>query len=433
MSHTSKTLKSIAMGEDYKALVTAIEKGDYQTLYDSYMRVAKLLEEAEKQIQDKIESLPRRNKDEDREKFRTAFQLRSKTTLPQWHWLKSEINKQKITEAQVIGLGKKGDPLAKTPEGRIVVLSGSQAKEGDKVTIRVMTGGEKLDFGSVFELTPESFYFILNSDTLQQVRDSLDSMRERVEHYLGNINECHLAKLGELLVELEKVRELSPKLQEGERERVIAKIMAYRKRLLNSSMEKLVFEYLASEEEKEIRDIYKNDEQQIASALSAPGLLRRQSYEAIKGGLFTGEELRGYSEVLDKMGGTLDTMSSAIAFMDFKAGFEGVKPKLQTYIEKMDRLVSGLLFRSRQLTRTLVNDETSSTEGLESKVKEAFSAGVLASELRRAFRNTEEYLDLRGAFLTFKEKLGDKEAVAAETAIRPYLRQKMAQVFGNKR
>ena len=114
MSHTSKTLKNIAASEEYKALDTAIETGDYQTLYESYMKVDGLIREAEAQIEETISNLPRQNKEEERQKFRMAFASRSKTALPQWYRIKSEMQQQKIMECEIVSIGKKGDPVART-------------------------------------------------------------------------------------------------------------------------------------------------------------------------------------------------------------------------------------------------------------------------------------------------------------------------------
>jgi len=431
MSHTSKTLKSIAAGEEYKSLVSAIEKRDYQSLYESYMKVAKLLEEAGKGIEEKIENLPRRNKDEDRQKFQTAFALRSRTALPQWYGIKSEIQKQKIMDGVVVSIGKKGDPLARTPEGKLVVLSGSSAKEGDRVTLKVITEGEKLGFGRQFELTPESFYFMLNQEVYQQVRDSLDFVHKSVESYTGAGDES-LTMFGEILRVLEEVRELVPKIQESDRENVTNRILFYRRRLMSATVEKLVLDLIATEEEKGIKELCAGDEAQITCALNAPGLFRPRSFQAFREGLFTGDKLRGYTEVMGNLEKGLDTMDSALQFMEFKAGMEGLQPRAKLYVDKMERFLRRLQEKARQFSITLADDRTGNVEEIRAKIQEAFSEKVLGNELSRVFRTAGEFFDTRGAALELKAKLGDTQCLAAETELKPYLRHKVNRAFGEK-
>ena len=73
MSQTRKTLKKIASTDQYQALATAVKEDDYETIVSSYIKLSQLLEEAEREIEGKIQSLPRRNKGEDYKRFRTAF------------------------------------------------------------------------------------------------------------------------------------------------------------------------------------------------------------------------------------------------------------------------------------------------------------------------------------------------------------------------
>ncbi len=72
MSQTTKTLKKLASGEEYKALVAAIEQGDCEATSKAYLEIERLLQEAQKEIREKIASLPRQNKDVDSQKFQAA-------------------------------------------------------------------------------------------------------------------------------------------------------------------------------------------------------------------------------------------------------------------------------------------------------------------------------------------------------------------------
>jgi len=73
MSNTKKTLKRIASSEEYQALVTAIDQTDYESIFSSYVQISRLLEEAGSEIEKTIENLPRRNKDDERRRFQSAF------------------------------------------------------------------------------------------------------------------------------------------------------------------------------------------------------------------------------------------------------------------------------------------------------------------------------------------------------------------------
>ena len=125
MSQTRKTLKKIASTDQYQALVTAVKEADYETIVSSYIKLSQLLEEAEREIEGKIQSLPRRNKGEDYKRFRTAFAARIRMVLPQWYWVDSELRERGVVEGEVFGFGSKGDPIVRTAEGRVVALKGA--------------------------------------------------------------------------------------------------------------------------------------------------------------------------------------------------------------------------------------------------------------------------------------------------------------------
>lgn len=432
MSHTAKTLKSIANGEEYKALCTAIETRDYQTLYNAYTKLTQLLVDAEQEIAGKIENLPRRNKDEDRQKFQAAFAFRSRTAVPQWHWLKSEIQKQNILDGVVVSMGKKGDPMTRTPDGRLVVLTGSQAKEGDKITFTVVSEGLKIDFGKQFELTPDAFYFLLNQEVNQQVRDSLDEVQKKLESFPGDNDDDNLSMMDEILKTLEEVKELAPKLLDIERERILNRIATYRRRLLSPIVEKLALDAVNQEEEKAIKELCNGDEGQAAMALAAPGLYRLVTLKTFKEQLFDGEQLRDYDTMLREKEKNMDTMESALKFEELKAGFSNLVPKARLYVDRMERLQQRIQVKARQLINTVVDDKSSNAEAVLGKIGEAFSEKALGNELRRVFRSPEEFFDARGATMDLKTKMGDTQCAAAEAVLKPYLRQRVNQVFGGK-
>src|SRR4030042_34854 len=152
MSQTVKTLKKIASSEEYKALEAGVKELNPEAIAEAYNKISAIVEEAEKPILEQIQKLNRQNKDLDLQNFRSAFASRSKSVLPQWHWVNEQLLKQKVMEGRVIGKGTRGDPLVRSPEGRIVVIrDGPNLKEGDKVRFRVTSEGQKIDFGVIFE------------------------------------------------------------------------------------------------------------------------------------------------------------------------------------------------------------------------------------------------------------------------------------------
>jgi hypothetical protein len=125
-------------------------------------------------------------------------------------------------------------------------------------------------------------------------------------------------------------------------------------------------------------------------------------------------------------------MDSALQFMEFKAGMEGLQPRAKLYVDKMDRFLRRLQEKARQFSFNLAEDRTSNVEEIMSRIKEAFSEKALGNELCRAFRTAGEFFDTRGAALELKAKLGDAQCLTAEAALKPYLRQKVERAFGEK-
>ncbi|MDP2916366.1 MAG: hypothetical protein Q8O16_00385 [Dehalococcoidia bacterium] len=428
MSQTVKTLKKIASGDEYRALEAAIKELNAESICNSYLQIMGIIEESEKAILERIQKLGRQNKDTDWQKCRAAFASRSRSLLPQWHWINSELEKQKIMEGIVFGFGTKGDPLVRTPQGGVVVLSGATLKEGDKVRFRVVAEGTKIDFGRVIELNADTFYMLLTQESRDKVIMALNSVRDRID-----ARPASAAELGELLKELAEIKPLTEKLRGEEKDRALARIQAYRKRLLNSSMEKLVFEFLAKREEKQIEESCKGDPEQTRLALSAPGLFRFQTQKSLKEEILAGEKPKGYSEIMGKLEQNLNSMQTALQLMDFESTIEEVYPTAKRYVERMDRLYETLSRKALDLAFKLEAEDIRDTAQIQSAIEEAFSPDNLGAELKRTFRGAEDFFNLRNSIGELRKGLGNTEGEKAEAAIHLYLKRVMAGAFGERR
>jgi hypothetical protein len=287
-----------------------------------------------------------------------------------------------------------------------------------------------MDFGRPFQLNADSFYYILNQEIHIKVRDALDAVHKRIDAYPGLTGDARLAELGELLKMLAEVKELAPKLMQNEKEMALNRAAFYRRRLMELTVETLVFDMVSAEEEREIKELYQGDETKLVGALASHGLLRRRAFQEFKESLFKGGELHGYTEMLGEMEKKLDTMSSALEFMDVKEGMDGLQPKAKQYLDRMGRFYSRLQVRASQLSRSLADDNATSAEQVLSKVRESFSEKAIGEELRRVFRSAQDFFDTRNAALELKAKLGDTDSAADEAAIKPYLRKKLVAAFG---
>lgn len=420
MSQASKLLKRIASSEEYRALESGVKNIDAQAVFNSYTQISKLMEEAEAEVLEKIKNLPRRDKEPDLQQFRSAFDSRSRTMIPQWYGIEDELKKIKIMSGKVSGVGSKGDPVVKTSEGRIVVLAGATLKEGDKVRFIVVSEGDKVDFGSVFELTPDTFYSILTQDKRDEVRNSFNSIREKVDSYLRNRGEKQISELSQLLKELESFREFASQLTGEEKERNLVWVTTQRNRLLKVSIAKLVFDFLSKQEEREIEKLCQGDPQQVARAMSVPGLLRSQSHLALKAQLLAGEKPKGYSELVDKLQKDMGSMDSALKLMDFEAKIDEAYPAVRRYLERMDRFFQKLTQKANQLADSL---SASKECDIQHVIEEAFSGQALSAELKQVFRSPEEFFSLRRSLAELRARLGEAESIPAEAALEPYLRQ----------
>jgi hypothetical protein len=433
MSQTKRILKEIASGEDYQALATAIERADYEAMFASYMRISQVLSEGKRRIEESLENLPLQNKDEHRGRFLRAFELATERILPLWHQLNSELIKKKVMEGEVFDFGKKGDPLVKRPEGTIVVLPGSKLEKGERVRFRVVQEAEKLGFGKVFDLNPQSFYLLITQEAREKIKNSFALLGDRLETSQQPWNEGPLSELGELLQKLEEIKQFSSPLQTEERERVAAKVTKYRKGLLQGASIRLMFDFISQQEEREIENFYQDSHEEKTKALLALGLFRHHTYKAARERLFLGDIPEGYTEVLREMENKVDSMDSAIELLKLKSAIDEVYPKAKGYFEKMDRLFRNLTQRVKHVADVLSNKEVVDPEEIYLTIKNAFPEEILFLELRKAFRSSKEFLSLRGAFTELNRWLRNQETISSEAAFRPYLHHKVLQAFGDQR
>ncbi len=350
-----------------------------------------------------------------------AFAAHQVTVLPQWHWLDSLLKEQRIFEGEVIGFGSKGDPLAKTSEGKIVVLAGSALAKGAWVMFQVTGQTRNVDFGKVFKLTSDGLYRIISRDMLGRIGTSLDSVKERIHKCPARPDEDGFNKLSELLTALEGVRELALRLRAGHRKKSLDRIIAYRKMLLNESGVNLIFELLSREEEMEIRESCQGNEHRVALALSAPGLLRYQAHEALKAGLFAGEDLRMCVEIQEKLRDEPYSLDTALELAELKWRTERVYPVAKSYMEKMDALYARFQIRAREVSSVIAEDRICSVEDMRRTFQQAFSDAYVATELRQVFQSLDEYHSLRAGLAELRSVLGDEKSMAAESALQPYL------------
>jgi hypothetical protein len=432
MSQASKTLKKIAAGEAYQSLETAIKEGDYAAVFTAYTQVAELLKEAEKEIGETIQNLPRQNREEDYQRFRSAFVLRSQTALPLWYWINSELEKQKVADGEVFALGEKGDPLVRTPGGKVVVIQGATLEKGDRVRFRVITEGAKISFGRVFALNEDAFYFVLSQETRDQIRHSLNALKDRIDQYFRSGDDDGLNELGEIMAGLEVVNQLAAKLKADEGESVIARVRTYRKRLMDACLARLVSRFLSDWEEKQVATSGDGDHQQLALALSAPGIFRSQAYETLKKEFLTPEKPRGYQEAIERMEQDLNSMDCALKLLDFEKRIDEAYPAAKTYLGRMDRLFRGLSQKAQQVTAEVGSREICDVAEIRSAIASAFSDDNLYRELRGAFRSAAEFFTLRRALVELQTRLGNDESVQKEAAIKPYLSRVITAAFGKE-
>jgi len=432
MSQTKRILKEIASGEDYQALATAMNQVDYQAMFVPYMRICQLVSEGKGRIEESIENLPLQNKDERRAQFLRDFELATERILPLWHQLNSELTKRNVMEGEVFGFGKKGDPLVKRPEGTIVVLPGAKLEEGERVRFRVVQEADKLNFGRILDLNPQSFYFLITQEAREQIRDTLALIRDRLQTSPQPWNEGALSEIGELLQKLEEVKRLSSTLRTEERERVAAQITRYRKGLLHGASIGLMSDFISQQEEREIEDFYQDSHEEKTKAMLALGLFRRHTYEAARESLFLGDRPEGYTEVLSEMENEVDSMDSAIELLDAKSALDEVYPKAKGYFERMDRLFESLVQRAERIAAALSNKEVVDPEEIHQAIENAFPEKLLFLELRKAFRSSKELLSLRSAFTEMNRWLRNQEIVSSEAAFRPYLHHKVLQAFADQ-
>ena len=170
----------------------------------------------------------------------------------------------------------------------------------------------------------------------------------------------------------------------------------------------------------------------MSAALAAPGLFSPLSFNAFKERLFDGDKIRGYEGLLAEQGKNIDTMDAALKFEELKSSIDELQPKVQFYVDGMERLFKRLNFRARQLANSISTDKVSSAEAVIGKMKEAFSEKELGDELQYVFHSAEEYFDSRGTTMNLRARLGDAQCATAEAILKPYLRQKVNRAFAKR-
>ena len=435
MSQTTRALKAIATGDDYQALANAIEQVDYDSMFTCYMRLLELLTEEKEKIKEGIENLPHRNKQEQRDKFQRAFDLAAERILPLWHRLDQQLSagllRTNAVDGEVFAFGKKGDPLAKTAGGMVVVLPGCKKEIGERVRFRVVQETEKLSFGRVIDLDAQSFYSLITQEVRDRIRDSLAVVDDYVKRGQATTTGDPLVELTELLRALQEVKNMSSTLRADESRRIAAQVLQYRRRLLFTAGVKLMFALISSREESDIHDFYRDGAEERTKALAALGLFRHYGYEAARQEFFQGEAPEGYTERLGEMSDKVDSMNAALEFMEFKSALDDALPRAKAYLDKMDRFFEKLVSRVKRVTDGLANEDLVDVEEFRSAIESAFSDDVLFAELRKSFRTSRDFLASRGAFMELNRRLGNQEALSAEAAFRPYLRHKITRAFGS--
>lgn len=422
MSNVVKILKQLASSEEYKALETAIKDSNAENIISYYKKLSGTLEKSEAEVVAKMQELPRQNKDKDIQNFRATFSSRSRTVLPQWYWLNDQLKQQKIMEGKVFGFGGKGDPLVRTPEGKLVIITGATLKEGDNVRFKVVNSTEKADFGVLFELTPDNLYAVLTQDSRDKVMNSMASVRERVDNFPQNGGGADkLTELSQLIKEIDDVKEVAAKLRGEEKERIIARTQVYRKKLLSTSVAKLVFDFLARREENEIREFCGGDQEKTALVLTAPGLFRYDAYLSLKAELLAGEKPKGYAEATDKLEKNLDSMQAALELLDFKAKVEESYSLAKSYLDRMDRLFGRITRRANEIALKLETDASDESK-IKSIIEKAFSEEALRADVVEVFRGSEEFFKMRAALIELMASLGNPKS-NAEAVLEPYLRK----------
>lgn len=429
MSQASRILKSIAASPEYRTLVEAMKTPDYESICRSYLHVWDLLEKPMTEVLEGIQSLSRTNKGEDCQRFQSAIFLRTSTILPEWHRLNSLLKQEGLEEGQVVGFGSKSDPLVRTSEGRTIVLTHCALTQGQWVRFKVVAKTREVDFGQVVELTPDYLYQIIKQEILVRIRVSLDTVRECLITHQTDSCKDKLADLSCLLTELEGVRELASKLQVADRERVVDRVLAYRRRLLDEHGVNLIFDFLSQKEEKEIRQSCQGDEERLALALLEPGLLNHGAHQALKTDLFVGEELRKYVDIQQVLRSKPDDIDIAMELMELKLKTEKAYPLAKEYVKKMNTFFARLHGVARKVCLSMAEERICSVHDIQSAIEKAFSDATISGELRKSFSNAEEFYSLRSGLAEIRTILDDYVNPTSEARIQNYLNHRIALAF----
>ena len=105
------------------------------------------------------------------------------------------------------------------------------------------------------------------------MKDSLDVVQKKLESFPVTSDADNLSRMDEMLKTLEEVSELAAKMLDSERERVLNRVMTYRRRLLGSMVEKLAVDLVFQEEEKAIKELCGDDEAAGCDGAYCSGLI----------------------------------------------------------------------------------------------------------------------------------------------------------------
>jgi len=428
MSNTRKIIKDIASGSEYKALADAIEQTDYEAIFESYTSISELINNSRGKIEEGIESLPVGSKEKRLVDFRRSFDSAVERILPLWHELNGALAKSKVMDGEVFGIGKKGDPLVRTPDGTIVALRGSKLEEGSQVKFSVEYEGEKISIGRVFELNPQSFYITITQEHRERINTTFASIENYLNKAQEGLNEDSLSLSGELLVELGKIENPPPTFRPEERERIAAQALKYRKRLIYGLVVRSMFDFLSKKEEEAIGAFYRDRSEEMSQALSALGLFRRHTYEAAEKLLLGDKPEHGQDsgEIEDE----IDSMDSAMKVLEYQEAIDRAYPRAKSYLNKMNHIFDRLVERAEQVADSLSETEAVDLKEIQDAIETAFGEDTLSFELRKAFRNSKEFLSFRGAFSQLIKAQKDQESIAADSAFISYLHHKIPRIFG---